>query len=966
MVPRSFRLLHPIRSITFTSLVFLCLALLSIVASAAQTASLVTTSGGPRKGIGFIPDGCPNQGGIITSISVPVGQPGAQPLSLAILIPYPAPPGGYYFQVASEDPSIAAAGDPTQGLLPVVYIPEGQTESNAFLLYGISVGGTLLDVIPETPDILPFSVPTTAWDVDPGGDPNFSKFLNANYPGGLTCRDPGSPDLSSDPGILSVCGAPAQGIASDGVTQLLMRTVAGLPGTACYEVTSSGPPDQGMIQNQVVNTQSLGSGDYAFSFYQAPEGYGDSSASRTVQVEFYFTPSLGYGNTSTITTSLTVVRPPLLLIHGLWGSPSSWPSLWDRSGQSYVTQRADYSSTNAANYSTNYPKVQNFTATTLQAELDKGYAATQVDVTAHSMGGLLTRLYSGSPQFKRPDNFNMGDVHRLVTLDTPHFGASTANLLVSLNNNSLPFRILGGVGAAFQAIGFGSFTLYQGAVCDLAENSAALQGLSGGTTLPSQVITATGGPPGAPNGGNYMTAIEVLLDLPICLPSFPPICLPGTHLFPQDVVNGFRFRENNDAIVPLSSEQGGLGGTNYPTLIHTNVTGSSAVSGQVFPLLDGPDSGFSGTLPPVPSDGLGNPLTVPGRGVQLDQQDYAAQCHPGGPMNPNGPGSLHTAGKPLALGVGKLAADQRVKVTSPANGQRFAPGDTVNAVVTLTAPLQANAGYLSVGAPGLGVLDGTNYNGTTYQVSFVLPNNYAGPLTLTPDVVDSNDNPIEGVAATINVRPTSPPLSLTLVEGGYNHLLTSNATARVYVTGNYSNGVQRDLTSSVTGTTYQSSNTNVLTVDSEGNVQAKAFGTATITAQNSGLKAFAAFDVEDPANPLSPQDLTSGIGISRSGYRVDRTTGFYVQTITFTNSQAGPAVGPFYFVINGLTNGVRLVNSGTTRIIQPAGSPYLALHTADGITLQPGEHVTMTLQFLDANRLSITYTPKVLRTLTTP
>lgn len=964
MVPRSFRLLDSIRRSTCNYLViFLSVFFLSITANAQSHASFVV-AGGPRNGTKPLPAGCPNQGGIITSISVPVGQPGSQPLSLAIVIPFPAPPGGYFIQVASENPSVAAAGDPTQGLLPVVFIPEGQTESNSFLLYGISVGATLLDIIPETPDLLPSSVPTTAWDVNPGGDPNFSKFLNANYPGGLTCRDPGSPDLSRDPGILSVCGAPAQGAASDGVTQLLMRTVAGLPGTACYEVTSSGPPDQGMIQNQVVSTQSLGSGDYAFSFYQAPEGYGDSSASRTVQVEFYFTPSIAFGNTSTITTSLTVVRPPLLLIHGLWGSPSSWPSLWDRSGQSYVTKRADYSGTNAANYSTNYPKVQSFAATTLQAALDQGYAATQVDVAAHSMGGLLTRLYAGSPQFERPDNFNLGDVHRLVTLDTPHFGASTANLLVSLNNNSLPFRILGGVGAAFQSMGFGSFTLYQGAVCDLAENSAGLQRLSGGTTLPSQVFTATGGPPGAPNGGNYLTPIEVLLDLPICLPGFFPACLPGTHLFPQDVVNGFRFRQSNDAIVPLTSEQGGLGGTNYPTLIHTNVTGSSAVSGQVFPLLDGPDSGFSGTLPPVPSNGLGNPLTVPGRGVQLDQQDYSAQCHPGGPMNPNGPG--HLGGQAQAIGGLKLAADQRVRVTSPANGQQFAPGDTVNAVVTLTPPLAANAGFVSVGAPGLGVLEGTNYNGSTYQVSFVLPNNYAGPLTLTPDIVDSNSNPIEGVAATINVRPRSAPSSLTLTEGTYNHLLTSNATSRVYVTGNYNGGVQLDLTSSVTGTTYQSSNTNVLTVDTEGNIQAKAFGTAVVTAQNSGLKAFAAFDIEDPANPLAPQDLTAGVGITRSGFRVDRNTGFYVQTITFTNSQTVPIVGPFYFVVSGLTSGVRLVNSGTTRTIQPAGSPYIALHTGDGITLQPGEHLSMTLQFLDANRVSISYSPKVDRTLTTP
>jgi hypothetical protein len=79
------------------------------------------------------------------------------------------------------------------------------------------------------------------------------------------------------------------------------------------------------------------------------------------------------------------------------------------------------------------------------------------------------------------------------------------------------------------------------------------------------------------------------------------------------------------------------------------------------------------------------------------------------------------------------------------------------------------------------------------------------------------------------------------------------------VTGNYSNSLQLDLTSSVTGTTYSSSNPNVVTVDPQGNVQAVAFGTATVTAQNSGLKTFATFVVGDPTSPLPPEDVPKGI-----------------------------------------------------------------------------------------------------------
>jgi hypothetical protein len=186
------------------------------------------------------------------------------------------------------------------------------------------------------------------------------------------------------------------------------------------------------------------------------------------------------------------------------------------------------------------------------------------------------------------------------------------------------------------------------------------------------------------------------------------------------------------------------------------------------------------------------------------------------------------------------------------------------------------------------------------------------------------------------------------------------------VVGNYPDGTQRDLTSAAAGTTYVSSNNKVLTVDVDGNVKAVGFGTAVVTVFNGGIKAFATFTVEDPAHPLAAQDLSTEFLITRSGFRVDRNTGFFDQTLQLSGAVPLPIIGPLYFVVPDLPAGVNLVNAGTTQHITPVGSAYIRLMLPDGTTLARGTVFTKTLQFLNPTRTRIAYTPKVFRTLATP
>ncbi len=926
--------------------------------------------------------GCPNQSGILDSISVPVNQP----LNLQVVIASPAPPGGATFGLSSDNPAYVAAGDREQAFLPIVTVPEGQTISNAFTIFGISVGQTLLRITPMTSGFVPNAFPLGAWDVNQSGVAIDRKFLDANDPA-TACRDSGSSSLTSTASLQATCGTPVKGVASDGVNALLLRTVSGLAGTVCFEIVSSSALDQGVVQTPLTSTQPVSSLNYGFSYYVPPPFYGDSSPSRAITVEFSFTPNIGNGNTSRVQAQTTIVRPPVMLIHGVWSSASSWSTDYVRNDATHTTFAGDYASSNGSSFSTNQGKVQGFIDKTLRLFRTKGYAATQADVIGHSMGGVLTRLYAGSANFQRPDNLNSGDVHRLITLDTPHFGSNFANLLVALHRvnplktESVVSGITGG-------------SVVNGAVCDLAENSPALQELAGGTSLEAQVITATGGPAGTPTspasywGGAtifHIKSFESALTATYCANwtvSFDgtPVCTDFQPYFPQATVDAFRFREMNDAVVPLSSQQGGLAGINFPAYIHFHIPGIPGVqrgitdgrdvATQAFQVFDGPDSGLVPSLPAVQSDGSGGPRTVPGRGSPFDEQDYTDQCGSGGPMKLN----VFQVGNPNVVETGQVPAqpqqtaapDPRVNVISPAAGTVFVQGDTMTIVVELTPPLTV-ANTVGATLSSLTHVSATWTTALQFTATFDIPPLVAGPLTITPDFTDEAGNFFVGAPVVVGVTPSAAPVGVAFQQQNFV-VAPDEPPIQLLLNGTFADGSVLDLSSSLAGATYSTSNPSVLTVTADGLVQIAGPGFASITGRYGSLSDIATFVVEDPAQPLSPDDLTPQVSISKTGFRLDRNTGFFVQGITVTNTSANPLPASLYLVLSGLTDGVTLVDkSGFTENLPATGSPYLAVTLpGEGLTLPPGSSVPFMLQFLNPQRKTITYSLTLFRTSVSP
>ncbi len=911
---------------------------------------------------------CPNNSGLFDSVTVPVGQS----TTLFVFGGQAAPPGGAIYELSSDDPSILAAGDPQQAFLPQVFIPEGEFFSGPFTLFGIAVDQTTLRGTSLTPGMSSFATPAGAWDVGQvGQSPSAEKFLDANPPWN-TCRANGTAAISADPDVLSTCGSPVAGVATDGVTQILLRSIAGLPGTACYEVTSTSSLDQGTVEKSVLGTQQVADLQEAFSFYQAPASYGDSSNSRTATLTFTYTPSIGNGNTTSFTADLNILRPPVMLLHGLWSNSGTWPSFFNRNDAFHTTFAGNYSGSADASFSVNEPLVQGFVESALDEFRANGNAVTQADVVGHSMGGILTRLYADSGQFFRPDNYGLGDVRRIVTLDTPHWGSSFANLLISLHQvRSIPTYFL------VRPIG----DMTKGAVCDLAENSPALQSLVA-TTVPSVAVTATGGPT-----PSYLAGFEQALTFNQCLGvSIAGACIGArVFVFPQDRVNGFRFTQANDAIVGLTDQQGGLtSGPNYSSLLHFGfdifgfsiiggVTNTSAVAGSVFTLLDGPTGSFASGFPSAPSTGLGNPFTVAGLNSTTDTADYKAQCVAGGPLKPAAvahikgeqDGDQPRVQRLHATPQGAPPVDPRVQITSPTADQVFAPGATLN--INIQVDLSVNAGDVLLTLVGIGQIGTTSLGPTQFHGSQVIPTTFSGPLTIFAVAVDNNQNYFAGAPVTISVRTPVAPQQVVFAQKYFYVSPTKVPSQQLQLTGFYSDGTQLDLTSSVTGTTYTSSNTAVVTVTADGLAQMVAPGLAIITGSNGGIKDFATFVIQEPGTPLPPQDVSANFTVRQSGFALNRNTGFFVQNIAITNHAGIPIPGPLYLILSGLPSGVQLVNkSGITQKVAP-GSSFIKLPLSnDGRTSAPGESNTLTLQFLDPSRKAITYSASISRSSTAP
>jgi pimeloyl-ACP methyl ester carboxylesterase len=144
---------------------------------------------------------------------------------------------------------------------------------------------------------------------------------------------------------------------------------------------------------------------------------------------------------------IKLYRPPVVLVHGIWAnSYNTWAETDfanKLSDNGFIYAFADYGEHNSKTFDPYAVKIKDGKAfgnygidsirNTIKYILNVyryfSIAASQVDIVAHSMGGLMARGFVQQSDYLKQDNFMKGSIHRLITIGTPHFGGPLSKFL---------------------------------------------------------------------------------------------------------------------------------------------------------------------------------------------------------------------------------------------------------------------------------------------------------------------------------------------------------------------------------------------------------------------------------------------------------------------------------------------------------------------------------------------------------
>jgi pimeloyl-ACP methyl ester carboxylesterase len=338
-----------------------------------------------------------------------------------------------------------------------------------------------------------------------------------------------------------------------------------------------------------VTAVSTSAGAEAFAIYLAPVNFSRSSSDFTLTTRSVTLQVSTTASGITGSASVTVARPPVVLVHGLWGSASSFSTFtplitdtnfdvnyatYDNAITGITSTTPSYSKSasieaNSLGFAYNAPSVlaqiNNFIA---NYRTSANVASVKADIVAHSMGGDVSRTMVLLPTFlSNPTfpTFGAGPINKLITIATPHLGTPVAADLLASNNACVRNVLAGDQDFALASITFSGQTA-DGAVGDLEGNgfgsslSPALANLK-----PTQpFVTAYIAGIATSVNLNGLNCIFCTAQLVRSLCSSNPLAKDLTSTKWTTI-----YGQNNDTIVPLDSALNNLTGQQFSGVIHT-------------------------------------------------------------------------------------------------------------------------------------------------------------------------------------------------------------------------------------------------------------------------------------------------------------------------------------------------------------------------------------------------------------
>ena len=560
------------------------------------------------------------------------------------------------------------------------------------------------------------------------------------------------------------------------------------------------------ITGDLGNIKRLPNGRYGFD-YCAPEVFASRYSSKnSFNVDIEVQAQVKGGTAVTGTATVTVMRPGVLLLHGLFSDNGCFKEL----AQELLSPSGGYQACQVLNGSYKGSNAESFFSNTYVNQVVKGHLeslftklanqgiiSSRYDLVGHSMGGILARKYA---QEVNPDAVN-----RIITLDTPHSGSQLAKARGPVLNWIKTVAIASSVfdsdlsNALFHAYDHLSGDKYA-ALEDLSPSSQAIARLNS----PSMLAHARGIPVHAVSSYMYQgthtdyNSCVAMLASTIGMMSFYYLQCAEVQ------VNDFGFNiasrlynGENDGIVSLVSQTGGLN-RQYQTLESDTYRG---VAGKNSNAHHCKTNHWSVTI-----NIIKDLLRLPKNSSKFSTEGFK-------------PANLASSGKLMkvpAKAFNPAPALSQIKLS-------LSRDEATRTLTVKVNPSSDIAHYIVYAFPDD---DNILVNNDVPESQFIIPDTYDGTLTVYAVGRTINDELVADIAETDYVSATS--LLSIQYEDEDSITMSVGQTLSFNVLANWDNGQQQYISP-----TFTASNANVLSIKEE-MVTAKSVGQCVLKATYKG------------------------------------------------------------------------------------------------------------------------------------